>query len=179
VKDSKDPGALESFLRHFGDGFYADLARARLAELKRQPVVASFGTSRTLSAAQGSEPTVQFGGQPYCRYAVTLKNLRISAPADGSGLVTNARLSLLMVEHAVLPCPHPPLGSKPHNYVGSGQVKDGKTIVLSFSPVQGNAPMANATFTGTVVDDRLVGTLAVQRTDTGGNLAWKLTSQFK
>jgi hypothetical protein len=36
VKDTTSPAALEAFIRRFGDTFYGDLAKARLAELKQQ-----------------------------------------------------------------------------------------------------------------------------------------------
>lgn len=179
VKDSRDPAAIESFLRYYPDGFYADLARARLVELKRQPAVAALGPARALTGSQGSEPTVQFGGPPYCRYSVALKNLKINATVGDNGVVSDAKLTLQMVESSVPPCPFAPLGTKPHSYVGSGQVQNGRDVTLDFTPMQGNSPMANATFRGTVVDGRLVGVLSLQRTDIGGNLAWKANSQFR
>jgi formylglycine-generating enzyme required for sulfatase activity len=38
AKDTTSPAVLESFIRRYGDSFYADLARARLDELKKSQV---------------------------------------------------------------------------------------------------------------------------------------------
>ena len=181
VKDTASIPALESFLRYYGDTFYGDLARNLIADLKkRTPVVAALPPqTRTLAAASGTEPTVKFGGSPYCEYRVTLRNPRISAPADAQGNIANATLSATMFEESVPPCPHAPIGAKPHSYTGGGSVDPAGNIVLNFAPAAGNSPKANATFTGKVVDGRLVGTLSVQRSDQSGNLAWKVVSQFR
>ncbi|OQW55274.1 MAG: hypothetical protein A4S14_13110 [Proteobacteria bacterium SG_bin9] len=182
VKDSNSIPALESFVRYFGDTFYGDLARGRITDLKKQganTVTALPSQTRTLAAASGTEPTVKFGGSPYCEYRVTLRNPRISAPADAQGNIANATLSATMFEESVPPCPHAPIGAKPHSYTGGGSVDPAGNIVLNFAPAAGNSPKANATFTGKVVDGRLVGTLSVQRSDQSGNLAWKVVSQFK
>lgn len=182
VKESNSIPALESFIRYFGDTFYGDLARSRIADLKKQganTVAALPSQTRNLAAASGSEPTVKFGGSPYCEYRVTLRNPRISAPADAQGNIANATLSATMFEESVPPCPHAPIGAKPHSYTGGGSVDPAGNIVLNFAPAAGNAPKANATFTGKVVDGRLVGTLSVQWSDQTGNLAWKVVSQFR
>lgn len=184
VKDSNSIPALETFLRHYSDGFYGDLARGRIADLKKQganttAALPPQSPSRTLAAASGSEPTVKFGGSPFCEYKVTLRNPRISAPADAQGNIANATLSATMFEESVPPCPHAPIGAKPHSYTGGGSVDPAGNIVLNFAPAAGNSPKANATFTGKVVDGRLVGTLSVQRSDQSGNLAWKVVSQFR
>lgn len=180
VKDSMSVATLESFLRYYGDGFYGDLARAKIADLKKpSTVIASLPPSRTLSGSRGSEIGVRFGGSPYCQYVVTLKDYRISAPVNERGDIPSATLSLTMVEDAVPPCPHPTLGTKTHTYSGTGSIDAGGTVALKFEPAAENAPKATATFSGKVVDGRLVGVLSVQRVDIGGNLAWKVTSQFK
>lgn len=182
VKESNSIPALESFIRYHGDGFYGDLARARIGDLKKQganTVAALPSQTRTLAAASGSEPTVKFGGSPFCEYKVTLRNPRISAPADAQGNIANATLSATMFEESVPPCPHAPIGAKPHSYTGGGSVDPAGNIILNFAPAAGNSPKANATFMGKVVDGRLVGTLSVQRSDQTGNLAWKVVSQFR
>ena len=75
VKNSNDPAALESFLRYYGSSFYGDLARSRLADIKNKTVTASLPPQRALTAEDGVS-SVQFGGPPYCKYTVTLKNLQ-------------------------------------------------------------------------------------------------------
>jgi hypothetical protein len=35
AKNTTSPAVLESFIRRYGDSFYADIARARLEELKK------------------------------------------------------------------------------------------------------------------------------------------------
>lgn len=182
VKESNSIPALESFIRYFGDTFYGDLARNRIADLKKQGAntIASLPQqSRTLGGTQGSEPTVQFGGPPYCSYKVTLKNPRINGRVEENGSIPNATLSLTMVEDIVPPCQYAPIGAKPHSYQGTGSVDAAGNVVISLFPAASNSPKANATFTGKVVDGRLVGTLTVQRSDQSGNLAWKVVSHFR
>jgi formylglycine-generating enzyme required for sulfatase activity/uncharacterized caspase-like protein len=41
VKDTRDPAALESFIRDYGDSIYVDQARTKLAEAKNDPAVAA------------------------------------------------------------------------------------------------------------------------------------------
>jgi uncharacterized caspase-like protein len=180
VKSSDAATSFEEFLRRFPASAHAPDARARLDVLKsKQAALAPSAPARSLTANRGSDGSIQFGGSPYCTYKVTLKNPKIEAPVDGRGEVAAATLSLTMVEDSVPPCPHAPLGTRPHSYTGTGTVDAAGAVVLNFAPAAGNAPKAAATFTGKLVDGRMVGTLSVQRTDIGGNLAWKVTSSFK
>jgi hypothetical protein len=178
VKNSSDPAAIESFLRYYGDGFYGDLARSRLAQLKKQAVVASLPPQRSLTAQDG-QSSAQFGGAPYCKYSVTLKNPQITATADERGSIASASLALIMVEDVVPPCQFAPLGTKRHNYTGSGAIDGTGAVSLSFVPANDNMPKATATFSGTIVDGRLVGTLSVRRSDQSGNLAWTVGFKLK
>ena len=90
VKNSNDPAALESFLRYYGDGFYGDLARARLADLKNKTLTASLPPQRALTAEDG-DSSAQFGGPPYCRYSVTLKSPRTAVQGRLVGTLTVRR----------------------------------------------------------------------------------------
>ena len=178
VKNSNDAGVLESFLRYYGDGFYGDLARSRLAEIKKPNITASLPPQRALTGQDG-ETSVQFGGPPYCKYTVTLKNPQIAATADPLGMIDKATLSLVMVEDVVPPCQFAPLGAKRHSYTGSGVIDGSGAVTLTFVPAADNSPKATATFAGTVVQGRLVGTLSVRRSDQTGNLAWKVAFNLK
>jgi hypothetical protein len=178
VKNSNDPAALESFLRYYGDGFYGDLARARLADLKNKTLTASLPPQRALTAEDG-DSSAQFGGPPYCRYSVTLKSPRITATADPQGTIDTATLSLIMVEDIVPPCQFAPLGTKRHSYTGAGVIAGNGAVSLSFTPAADNSPKATATFSGTAVQGRLVGTLTVRRSDQTGNLGWRVVFNLK
>lgn len=53
VKDSSSPAILEAFIRRYGDGFYGELARARLSELKQ------VATSRTPEVQPTHDPGME------------------------------------------------------------------------------------------------------------------------
>jgi hypothetical protein len=123
----------------------------------------------------GNTASVPFGGAPYCRYSVSLQNPTLEAVVDNYGRVTNALLSLTMVESTVGSCQYSGLGTRSHSYSGGGTT-NGTNIQLELNPAPENRPQASATFSGQVVNGRLVGTLTVHRTDFGGNLAWTVLS---
>jgi hypothetical protein len=123
----------------------------------------------------GNTAAVPFGGAPYCRYSVSLQNPALEAVVDNYGRVTNALLSLTMVESTVGSCQYSGLGTRSHSYSGGGTT-NGTNIQLELNPAPENRPQASATFSGQVVNGRLVGTLTVHRTDIGGNLAWTVLS---
>jgi hypothetical protein len=123
----------------------------------------------------GNTAAVPFGGAPYCRYSVSLETPTLEAVVDNYGRVTTALLSLTMVESTVGSCASSGLGTRPHSYSGGGTT-NGTNIQLELNPAPENKPQASATFSGQVVNGRLVGTLTVHRTDFGGNLAWTVIS---
>jgi hypothetical protein len=123
----------------------------------------------------GNTAAVPFGGAPYCKYSVSLQNPTLEAAIDNYGRVTKALLSLTMVESTVGSCPSSGLGTRSHSYSGGGTT-NGTNIQLELSPAPENRPQASVTFSGQVVNGRLVGTLTVHRTDIGGNLAWTVLS---
>jgi hypothetical protein len=187
TRDTTSTAVLEAFIARYGDSFYANLARARIDELKgaaSKPPPVTNKEVRLLNPAQGSlegagaPASLNFGGPPFCTYNVAMQNLALSASVDGSGTVTAANLTATMVETAVGRCPYATLGTKPRSYSGSGTVS-GNTVALELNPAPGNAPRATASFQGQIVGGRLTGTLILRRKDIGGNLAWVLMSAVK
>lgn len=132
-----------------------------------------------VSYSNAADQTVQFGGAPFCKYAVTLKNPEIDIAGIKPGPVQSAKLSLVMIETTIPPCAYPPLGTLQQSYAGSGVIDGSGAVALIFTPAETNRPQAAATFDGKLVSGRLVGTLAVQRIAARANLAWKVVSQFK
>jgi formylglycine-generating enzyme required for sulfatase activity len=55
VKGATSPAALEAFIRRFGDTFYGDLAKARLAELKQQADAAQQVTKKKADDAASAK----------------------------------------------------------------------------------------------------------------------------
>jgi hypothetical protein len=106
---------------------------------------------------------------------VSLENPTLEAAIDNYGRVTKALLSLTMVENSVPPCNFAPLGTRPQSYSGDGTTSGGE-IQLELNPAPANRPQATASFSGQIVNGRLVGTLTVHRTDFSGNLAWTVRS---
>jgi hypothetical protein len=56
AKNTTSPAVLESFIRRYGDSFYADIARARLEELKKSQVAVVAPPAAALSRPCGSAP---------------------------------------------------------------------------------------------------------------------------
>jgi hypothetical protein len=106
---------------------------------------------------------------------VSLQNPTLEAGVDNYGRVTKALLSLTMVESTVGSCAFPPLGTRSQSYSGGGTTS-GTQISLELNPAQENKPRASATFSGQVVNGRLVGTLTVHRTDNAAILDWTVIS---
>ena len=126
----------------------------------------------------GSTGSTQFGGSPYCTYAVSLEKPALSVSIDEFGQVLKASLVLTMVESIVGSCPYAPLGTQPHSYQGGGTT-NGTNVMLELNPAPGNKPSALAKFNGAVVNGRLAGTLTVHRINIGGNLAWTVESSVR
>jgi TIR domain len=126
----------------------------------------------------GSTGSTQFGGSPYCTYAVSLEKPALSVSIDEFGQVSKASLVLTMVESIVGSCPYAPLGTQPHSYQGGGTT-NGTNVMLELNPAPGNKPSAVAKFNGAVVNGRLAGTLTVHRINIGGNLAWTVESSVR
>jgi hypothetical protein len=124
----------------------------------------------------GNNASAQFGGAPFCSYTAMLENAALSATVDASGTVTGAALFLTMVESTVGSCPYPALGTQAHSYSGAGSTS-GKNINLTLTAASSNQPSASATFSGQVVNGRLVGTITVHRLDPRDILAWTIQIQ--
>jgi hypothetical protein len=106
---------------------------------------------------------------------VSLQNSKLEAAIDNYGRVTKALLSLTMVESTVGSCPFAPLGTRSQSYSGNGTTS-GTQISLELNPAPENHPQATATFSGQVVNGRLVGTLTVHRNDNAAVLDWTVIS---
>jgi hypothetical protein len=123
----------------------------------------------------GTTASAPFGGANFCRYSVSLQNSKLEAAIDNYGRITKALLSLTMVESTVGSCPFAPLGTRSQSYSGSGTTS-GTQISLELNPAPENHPQATATFSGQVVNGRLVGTLTVHRNDNAAVLDWTVIS---
>ncbi len=123
----------------------------------------------------GGDEYTEFGGPPFCRYAVTLKNPQLYAVLEENRLL-RAELSLEMVETAIN-CHFPPIPPNMHRYYGSGTF-DGKTVSLTLTANEKNQPAATAIFEGEIKDFRLVGTLTVHRIETRDVLAWTVKTKM-
>jgi len=126
----------------------------------------------------GNTASTQFGGSPHCKYSVSLQKPALDVTVDETGEVTKANLVLTMVENIVGSCAFQSLGTQAHSYEGGGTTK-GTSVQLELKPAPENKPRAMATFSGEVVDRRLVGTLTVHRTGVSGDLVWKVQSAIR
>ena len=123
TRDTTNPALLEAFIKQFGGTYYAELARARLTEL----AAANRGPDRSPAAqtarltnpaagdwnGSGSPAGTQFGGPPFCKYNVLMKDLKLTTSVDGGGNVVAANLTGTMVEGTVGKCPFPRSAARP------------------------------------------------------------------
>ncbi|NVN87945.1 MAG: caspase family protein [Rhodopseudomonas sp.] len=180
TKDTSSQAVLEDFIRQFPGTAYTSMARARLEELKRsQSAVGIPESSRgqageTTAVGSGNDSSLEFGGPPFCRYRVTMKNPRLSAVLERDRAV-RAELTVDMIENALADCPFAPLKAHTHTYTGTGTF-DGKLVSLRLDAGQKNEPKAVATFEGQITNGRLAGTLTIRRIDPRPVLVWTVRS---
>ena len=129
------------------------------------------------------EASASFGGAPFCAYRVTMKNLTLTATIGDDGFVSRADLTATTTESTVGQCAVGTIDPHVHRYTGTGTLA-GDKLTLDFTPSVGNQPKARVNFSGRLVgrdpsSGRLVGTLVLQRSDIGGNLAWTIRSELK
>ena len=126
----------------------------------------------------GDTGSVAFGGSPYCNYIVHINNPALIVELDNSNKINRATMSLVMVELSVPPCPYQPIGTKVHSYTGNGTI-NGNHASLQLGPSENNQPKAVATFEGSIVDGRLIGTITVKRIDLRDSLAWTVQTSTR
>jgi hypothetical protein len=173
IKASKDPEPFKRFVKEFPNGIFEPAARERIETIDRLRLIAN-----TKWSGEGASATLDFGGPPYCRYSVLMKDIVLSVSIDASGQVEAATVDAVMIENAIPPCRFAPIGENRHRYSGTGST-NGTEVELQLAAAAGNDPQAAAVFKGVQSQGRLVGQLVFRRLGRTGNLAWTVSASMK
>lgn len=122
--------------------------------------------------------TVEFGGSPYCKYRVTLKQIEIDVTMKKTGEVVNALVKNVAVEESVPPCTFPPQPPNAHQY-SLGSSKPAPTgLQLDFAPFATNKPKATLVMVGPLDGASPSATVSLEwhRTDQPAPLDWRVTA---
>jgi len=143
----------------------------------RQPTPMPGGGSTPLVVRTGSlacTPTTQYGGDPYCVYRSTLKDVKIDIRTDDAGKVIAASVEAQAVE-AAIDCPYPPIAPNQHLYhfVSATKLGSGKTRI-TLAPAKKNLPQASLVVDVDLAATKSTATLAWRRIDAGPPFDWLL-----
>ena len=132
---------------------------------------------KTYHALLDQTNAVSFGGAPYCKYTITLKQLDVAIAIQPSGRVSSAIVQDLNVEAVVPPCPYSPSPPSIANYsLDSAKPVTGGTE-LTFKGAMANTPAVALTAmllsSGSVYSAQL----GFMRTDQAAILNWSVAVQ--
>jgi hypothetical protein len=120
-----------------------------------------------------------FGGSPYCKYRITLKQIDVDIAFDGAGEVIGGSVSNLAVEESVPPCPNGAVPPNIHKYTAASAGKlpsGGVHIVLGPDPE--NQPKASLVLDGDFRGGTAQASLEWHRTDQNAPLDWRVTAKI-
>jgi hypothetical protein len=120
-------------------------------------------------------PPSDFGGSPYCKYKITLKQIDVDLSFDGAGEVIGGSVKNLALEESVPPCPNGAVPANIHTYTASSATKTasgGVHIVLGPDP--DNQPKASLVVDGDFRGGTAQAALEWHRTDQNAPLDWRV-----
>lgn len=132
----------------------------------------------TWSGALPSTATVEFGGDPYCTYRITLKRIATEITADQSGKVIGATVTAQAIEEAVAPCPNGAIPANDHVYeLSSWTVHASGITRLELAPKATNHPAASLVLEADLRTPAPEASLAWHRTDVSAPLDWRVNAK--
>jgi hypothetical protein len=161
-----------------GDVVTDDAGTSEAGPQKPPPPIAYAGALATTAK-------VPFGGPPYCKYNVTLKNVTVDVQLLATGEIADATVTDLMVEEAVS-CPHPPANPNNQSFAFDSAQKTADGVKVTFKGASTNSPKTSLVMTVTTspadggVDggsDGYPADLTWTRTDEPAPLAWKVNAK--
>lgn len=105
-----------------------------------QDVLEATTTTKTFKGSLATTKTVRFGGDPYCEYTMTIKQIEIEILFLENGEVGLARVRNQAVETSVPPCPHPPMDPSSHDYALKGATKTATGVSITLVGATSNRP---------------------------------------
>ena len=129
---------------------------------------------KTFHALLDATPATPFGGDPYCKYTITLKQLDVAISVKASGQVESATIQDLNVEAVVPPCPYGPADPSIAKYSLDAAKPISGGTQLTFKGDATNAPAVMLTVDLQPLATLYMAKLAFLRTDQQPPLAWNV-----
>lgn len=131
--------------------------------------------AKTFVGTLEATPLVEFGGDPYCKYNVTLKAVELKVGTSAAGEIETATVKDVVVEQAIQ-CPHGPMSPAKQAFDLKTSTKTENGWTIEFKGSAENKPE-----TALVVDivkngDDFDAALSWTRTDQKAPLAWKVSA---
>ena len=125
--------------------------------------------ARRFTGTLAATTPTDFGGAPYCKYRITLKQIDVDVTVDGAGRAVAAYAKDVAVEEAVPPCPNPPMPPKTNEYslTASSKLPSGALHIdlVGYAPNQPNTTLfldgAYPDLVGQLTDATVVVTRAI------------------
>ncbi len=121
--------------------------------------------------------TVTFGGEPFCEYTMTLKDVEIEIAALDSGDVIGAAVKDTAVETSVPPCPHPPMATSMQRFALTTVTKTASGATLAFEGASTNRPETSLVIDLTRVGVTYEASVGWKRSDQTPPLVWEVTAK--
>ena len=135
------------------------------------------GTATTFVGTLDATPPVPFGGAPYCKYTVTMKNIDIEVSIVPGGQVIGATVKNTRVEATVPPCTFPPSNPSDQSFAFTTltQLPNGDELAFSGARPR-TTPATTLTLDITPAGTTYKATAHWHRTDQDTILDWTVSS---
>jgi hypothetical protein len=140
-------------------------------------VEASAGAT-TYKGTLDTTKAVAFGGDPFCEYTMTLKDIEIEIAALESGEVIGAAVKDLAMEGTVPPCPHPPMAPSMQRFALTTVTKTASGATLAFEGASANRPETSLVIDLTRVGVTFEASAGWKRTDQTPPLVWEVRAKL-
>jgi hypothetical protein len=133
------------------------------------------GTATTYRGTLDQTSPVTFGGDPYCSYTITLKQLDVELGIlPSSHQVTTGRVQDLNLEASLPPCTLPTIPPGIATYTLASAAPSATGTKLTFQGAADNAPVASLGINLSPSGSTYQATLTFQRTDSEALLNWSV-----
>lgn len=138
------------------------------------PAAPPDASSRTWRGTLATTATTDFGGDPYCAYRVTLRQLAVELSAMPNGKIVSASVTAEAVEEAVPPCPYAPTPANDHGWeLASWTVLASGVTRVTLAPLAKNRPAASLVLEIDLEAAAPEASLEWHRTDVSPPLDWR------
>lgn len=141
-------------------------------------VVEASAGATTYKGKLDATKAVKFGGDPFCEYTMTLKDIEIEVAALESGEVIGAAVKDLAVEATVPPCPHPPMDPSMQRFALTTVTKTASGATLAFEGAKTNQPVTSLVIDLTQVGVTYEASAGWKRTDQTPPLDWEVRTKL-